>query len=218
MLDTAVYVGAGTDIIPVLLFKNVGTFIYIDSQPLTEFGLLELRPGYARPNFPNKFAMVIAKFGFRKISGDDPNTHVYVHPTKRTTVKYFMSVCFPFVENKQLLTEISEANTLICCGHNPSGRLLNMMKPGRKVFIGNNNTVYDCEDEPDEFPTVLSVIRSNPDIISKFIRFDIPSNNYNYWEPLYVEAFHVARFPVSEYRSLNEFIKTFPPKDKIRST
>jgi hypothetical protein len=217
MLDTAVYVGAGTDIIPVILFRNIGTFIYIDSQPLTEFGSVELRPGYMRPNFPHKFATTIAKLGFRKISTNDSDTHIYVHPIKRTTLKYFMSVRFPSV-NKELLAEISEANTLICCGHFPSGELLNMMKPGPKIFIGDNKTAYSCEDEPDEFPTVVSIIRSNPSVISKFIRFDIPTDNYNYWEPLYVESFHVARFPVSEYRSLQELIKTCPPKDKIRST
>jgi hypothetical protein len=171
-----------------------------------------------RPDFPRIFAITIAKFGFRKISGTDPNIHVYVHPVKRTTVKYFMSVCFPFVENKELLAAISEANTLICCGYHPSGKLLTMMKPGPKVFIGNNTTVYSCEDELDEFPTVLSIIRSNPSVISKFIRFDIPNNGYKYWENFYIESQHVARFPVSEYKSLEEFIKTFPPKDKIRST
>jgi hypothetical protein len=208
MLDTAIYVGAGIDIIPVLLFRNIGTFIYVDSQPLTEFGSIKFCPEYTRPDFPKKFAMTIAKCGFRKISVGDPNTHVFVHPTRLTTIKYFMSVRFPYVENKELLAAISEANTLICCGYHPSGILLNMMKCGPKVFIGNNITIYNCEDEPDEFPTVLSVIRSNPSIISKFIRFDIPSNNYNYWELLYIEAFHVARFPVSEYKSLNEFIKT----------
>jgi hypothetical protein len=217
MLDTAVYVGAGTDIIPLLLFRNVGKFIYIDSQPLTEFGSLEPRPQYARPNFPYIFDTTIAKFGFRKISSDDPNKHVYVHPIKQITLKYYMSVCFPKVSN-ELLAEIGEANTLICCGHHPSGKLLRMMKPGPKLFIGNNETVYNCEDEPDEFPTVLSIIRSNPNIISKYIRFDIPNNGYKYWEDFYIESQHVARFPVSEYASLEEFIKTFPLKDKIRST
>jgi hypothetical protein len=217
MLDTAVYVGAGTDIIPLLLFRNVGKFIYIDSQPLTEFGSIEPQPHYARPKFPYRFAATIAKFGFRKISSDDPNIHIYVHPIKRTTLKYYMSVRFPKVSN-ELLAEIGEANTLICCGHLPAGKLLHMMKPGPKVFIGNNITVYNCEDEPDEFPTILSIIRSNPNIISKYIRVDIPNNGYKYWEDFYIESHHVARFPVSEYKSLEDFIKTFPPKDKIRST
>jgi len=211
MLDTAVYVGAGTDIIPVLLFRNIGTFIYVDSQPLTEFGSVEPCPEYARPKFPHKFATTISKFGFRKISGDDPNLQVYVHPIRRTTLKYFMSVRFPDV-SKELLAEISEANTLICCGHFPSGKLLDMMKPGPKVFIGNNKTAYSAEDEPDEFPTIITTIRSNPAFISNFIRFDIPNNNYNYWEPLYVETYHVARFPVSNYRSLEELINTILPK------
>ena len=209
MLDTAVYVGAGTDIIPVLLFRNIGTFIYIDSQPLTEFGSVELRPEYLRPDFPRKFSATIARFGFRKINGGDPNTHIYVHPKKQTILKYFMSARFPIVDGR-LLAEIKEANTLICCGHHPAGILLNMMKSGPKVFIGDNKTVYSCDDDPDEVPTVIGAIKSDPNIISKFIRFDIPSNNYNYWEHLYIEAFHVARFSVSEYRSLNELIKNCP--------
>jgi len=38
-MNTAVYIGAGIDIVPVLLFPNITKFIYIDSQPLTEFGV-----------------------------------------------------------------------------------------------------------------------------------------------------------------------------------
>jgi hypothetical protein len=36
----AVYIGAGVDIIPVLLFPQIKEFIYIDSQPFSEFGTL----------------------------------------------------------------------------------------------------------------------------------------------------------------------------------
>ena len=37
-MQQAVYVGAGHDIIPVLVFRDIKKFIYIDSQPFSEHG------------------------------------------------------------------------------------------------------------------------------------------------------------------------------------
>ena len=37
-MQKAIYVGAGTDILPLLCYPNIKKWIYIDSQPNNEFG------------------------------------------------------------------------------------------------------------------------------------------------------------------------------------
>ena len=71
------------------------------------------------------------------------------------------------------------------------------MKPGPKIFIGNNQTVYLPDDEDD----VCNILYKNNNSITQFIRFDIPKN-YPYWEPLYVEEVHLIDFSVTTHNSL----------------
>ena len=37
-MNKAVYIGAGTDLVPVIVIDDIKEFIYIDSQPFSEFG------------------------------------------------------------------------------------------------------------------------------------------------------------------------------------
>jgi hypothetical protein len=95
MNNTAVYIGAGMDVKPILLFKHIRNFIYVDSQPLTEFGSTELRPEYERPDFPVRFYQMMNRLGFIRSFNENTNLQHYVHPTTGTCVKYFMSERFP---------------------------------------------------------------------------------------------------------------------------
>ena len=103
MTNIAVYVGAGKDIKPVLLFKHIVTFIYIDSQPLTEFGNSELFPAYERPEFPHKIYKSMTKIGFIKKNDFDENLHEYFNSKTGQTLKYYMNCCFPNNLSKNLL-------------------------------------------------------------------------------------------------------------------
>ena len=57
-MQKAIYVGAGTDILPLLCYPNIKKWIYIDSQPNNEFGP-EYVEEFSRPYFIND---VINKF------------------------------------------------------------------------------------------------------------------------------------------------------------
>ena len=41
-MPTATYIGAGLDLRPIILFPLIDTFIYIDSMPISPYGLYQL--------------------------------------------------------------------------------------------------------------------------------------------------------------------------------
>ena len=192
----AVYIGAGIDIIPILLFRHIQTFIYIDSES-----------DYIDKNYRTKFFWnfhdTISSIGYIKIPNiDNTNLHTYKHYSRNTEVLYFMNTNFPTGLTELVKDYISRASTLICCGHNPNKVILDLMKPGPKIFIGNNQTVY----LPDEKDDVCNSIYKNNNLIKEFIRFDIP-DNYPYWKSLYVEDVHMKDFRITTYNSLESLYR-----------
>jgi hypothetical protein len=47
---SAFYPGAGIDIFPLIMFRSIKKWIYMDSQPKSEFGNIEFN-GCGRPKF-----------------------------------------------------------------------------------------------------------------------------------------------------------------------
>jgi len=209
MDDTAVYIGAGMDVKPLLLFRHIRTFIYVDSQPLTEFGSIEPRPGHARPRFPIKFYQLMNKLGFIKTYTEANNLHIYVNPKTCTCLKYYMSERFPEYLSEEATQEISKANILICCGHNPHEKILDLMKPGPKVFIGDNTSYYYASKYD---PSVIDKLIKEPTLMKEYLRFDIPTG-YPWWQENYIETHHVARFNVTVYSTLEELTQNMKRND-----
>ena len=211
MHNTAVYVGAGIDVLPILLFRNITKFIYIDSQPLTEFGASKFCESYARPQFPINFHNTIRNIGFTRLPKRAPNLVEYVHMTRGTEVLYFMNNRFPNHIDDLAALNIKEASVLICCGYNPNKCIIEMMKAGPKVFIGDNKTCYltntdEGEDEHDK-NGVCKYIDANSHLFESFWRFDIPKN-YPYYTSGYVEEHHIVKFRVSQYNTLKNLYQT----------
>ena len=51
----AVYIGSGLDIIPVLMYKEIKEFTFIDSQPQCEFGMF----GYMQISWSLNFSFTL---------------------------------------------------------------------------------------------------------------------------------------------------------------
>jgi hypothetical protein len=201
MLDTAVYVGAGADIRPILLFTHIKTFIYIDSQPLTEFGGYELFPGCERPDFPVKITQILEKYNFTKSDTQDQNLHLYFNKKTEQLVKYYMNCCFPHNLSQNLLKNIQMANVLICCGYCPHVNILSLMNPCPKTFIGDNKTCYDIPEGDENYITVDRILNANPSLMKEYIRFDYPQD-YKYWEYEYIEEAYIGQFVITSHKTL----------------
>ena len=180
--DTAVYVGAGIDVLPLLLFRNIRLFIYIDSG-----------------NNDYEFRKTIGNVGYvKQHSKVGENPREYLHNSRGTKVLYFMNNSFPDSLDPYAYDCIKQASILICCGYNPDSSILDLMKEGPKIFIGNNKTKYVMEKDG-----VCKKILDDEEIISEYFRFDIP-DLYPFETPQYVEENHIVKMPVTRHYSLKQ--------------
>lgn len=201
---TAVYIGAGLDLIPLVLFRHmIHTFIYVDCQPLTEFANVQLCPEYERPEFLRRVNNKMVRFGFSKTLVSK-NLNVYVHDKSGVKVYYYTSQRFPHSIDTSLVKAISEASVLICCGHTPNAQILSMMKPGPKIFIGDNKSCYLYDNEDDEL--LIQKIHTDPSLFSSYLRFSIP-DEYKYWLDDEIIT-DIKNFKVTEHLSLKNLFSS----------
>lgn len=166
-----VYIGCGSDFEPVIRLPEVKKFIYIDSQPRSEYGWLEygtrffLRKNYMcefRKGLPNQFM---------KINIDNTYPDVYHDCLNDRTIFHYYDLPFPWTSKillyhvtkkdiELLKFEISQATHLAICGHDPHADILEMLSP-KFILVTNDNTCYprnekEVEEGYDGFPTVWS--------------------------------------------------------------
>lgn len=203
-MATAVYIGAGQDFIPIMLFRQtIKTFIYVDSQPLTEFGSLPPCDEFSRPKFTMDIYHKIKQYGFKKCSGESTdNLDVYMNTKRGTELYYYKNQRFPHAVDGGCIAAISKASILFCCGYMPSEQILEMMKPGPITFIGDNKTVYRY-DEGEDDSNLVKILKEEPKIFETYMRFDIPKT-YKWWDGEIVEEWYVANFKVTNHSSLQE--------------
>lgn len=198
--DTAVYIGAGLDFIPVFKFREIRNFIYVDCMPLFSSNS-PFNKDLARPKFPMEVYQTMRRLGFRKVISDETDLDIYVNSKNGVTIKYYMSLRFP--NDKRIgsfLYEVKNASVLICCGHCPDRSILTYMKPGPKMFIGDNKTIYKSENGVD------LAIAEDPNIFEIYYKVSIPSD-YEYWDHESVDSSDFIRFQVTKHDSLKDLSK-----------
>jgi hypothetical protein len=203
--DTAVYIGAGLDFIPVFKFRHITTFIYADCMPKYS-GNIEHEELLERPKFPLELYQTMKRLGFQKVLSDEHGLSIYVNRTRGTTIKYYMNIRFPLdKENGSFLYEVKNASVLICCGHATHRSIVDYMKPGKKLFIGNNRTIYKSSPEDGEVGIDLA-IEERSDLFEKYYKIHIPID-YRYWDHENVDSSEFIRFHISEHSSLKDLRK-----------
>jgi hypothetical protein len=193
-MNQAVYIGAGLDLIPVLVCRDIKKFIYIDSQPFSEHGTevytkkyekitatLETREQYEKNNLFGRF-----NFRFRLDKLMKQNNFLLMSEKKYClifknnldqVIKYHISCAFPEFLTDEIVDDIGQCNTLILCGHHPSKIILPMMKEP-KFIIGNCHTVYQDYDEESQ---IIKYLNENPYIVEKYILLK-EIEEYEYWD------------------------------------
>jgi hypothetical protein len=155
----ALYIGCGTDFDPVVdLCNDVYKFIYIDSQPLTQYGDLyqafspiEKSKEYVK-SYMHHFIAEAEKTGFKKISLDGVYPHTYKNFSTNQEIYHYFSLCFPIqtfkhnpVANKEELLRLvflmNQVTHLVIRAYVPNVNLFRyFLRP--IIFIGYDDTVY----------------------------------------------------------------------------
>jgi hypothetical protein len=147
-MASATYIGAGLDINPILLMPEVREFIYVDSQPKTEYG--SMRPHgnrFYRQSFLPRLEKQLQTNNFTPIHRTK-NYLEYANPSNKI-LKYYINTAFPSDFNQEIAQQISKSQHLIICGYDPDKSILTLM-PNLKYIWMNEHTVYDTPDRQYE--------------------------------------------------------------------
>ncbi len=178
------YIGAGLDIIPIIVIPEVREFIYIDSRPTTQYG--DWRPkdktiSFYEKSFLPRLHKLMQNNNFTLTRSEEKYLE-YTNP-KSQTLKYYVNTAFPNVCDS-VRADISKSEHLVLCGYNPHKSILQMMPHLKCIWI-NQHTVYNIPDseydsEEDKINSTFRVLRSNPG--SYQYRLMKEKTAYEYWE------------------------------------
>ena len=109
LLMSAFYPGAGTDLTPPILFPEIKTWYYLDSQPRSEYGAY---PILSRPTFINTLDQTMSQchFELSHVKGD---LRTYYSPSTQQTIYYETNTNFPEDWNPTR----HKAGALVLCGY-----------------------------------------------------------------------------------------------------
>lgn len=166
------YVGAGLHIMPVTHFPQTKQFIFIDSQPRSEFDSTHPKfyNGFYRPHFVNDLVATCQHYGFildsytildkkyykniisnkwyysswfYKIPTDiNPTVLVFTNKRTKQTIRYYISTNIRFNMNNILENDIATSDGIIVSGYFPEIEILQYFIRP-KVFFGYTNTCYN---------------------------------------------------------------------------
>ena len=169
---SAFYPGAGTDLTPVVLFPEIKTWHYMDSQPQSEYGDVILY----RPKFLNQLNQTMNQCGFELLQVED-TLRTYFSLSTDQTIYYETSTVFPkaWDPNKHA------GSTLVLCGYD-------MESSGPSFFSSYSHIITDnltCKD----------VWAKNILPTHTLSRMNYPKDNsYEYWLPEKETAENIRTF------------------------
>ncbi len=207
-LPLAVYVGAGLDLKIIKNIPEVKNFVFIDSQPHSEFGIDEnwvydssyvfncICPKFApfintfsRPHFISDLKKTAIQEDFKLVSEEVNKKLKFEY--KDQTINYFLNTSIPhhlpFIKN-----DIKNFDNLIIAGFFPHHYILNYTTK-HITFWGNTNTIYkntqnNClyNNQDEDENTVIYKLNNESLYEKKFKTFNLIQNKnitcFCFWE------------------------------------
>ena len=173
----AIYIGAGTDLRPVNYLKYIKNFNYLDSQPNSEFGLLEYidetgKNAFSRPKFIKNLDLEMNNNNFNLINVND---NLRVYSNKEQTINYYTNISIPELY-KKINKDIENFDILIVAGHDPDSIILDATK-NNIHFIGFEGTCYSPDGNPPDNPNSIINRLHNEEISNRFNKYTYIYNN-----------------------------------------
>ena len=150
---TLVYVGCGTDFDLLSKLPQIKEFVYIDSQPKSEFGYIEYDTGYFhRKNYMKNFSENIDK-SFNKVNIVPTYPDVYFNFSTDQTLYHYYSLPFPWTSRiyqysitkddiNKLTNLLGNTTHLVIKGYNPSTKIFKYFNKNQITLITDKNTYY----------------------------------------------------------------------------
>ena len=163
-MSTAFYPGAGTDIVPPILFRNIKQWNYMDSQPNSEFGN-KIEEGFSRPHFIPKLLTVMNQNDFKLLTVQD-DVYTFYNSEHNQTICYETNRVFPTALRPYHFTY-----TLVLCGYMLTNPPPNFIASYSHI-ITDSKTGHSTIDE-----NILSTKQVHTMIYDEKWEYWIPSNH-----------------------------------------
>jgi len=150
---TLVYIGCGTDFDLLSKLPQIKEFVYIDSQPKSEFGYIEYDTGYFhRKNYMKNFSENIDK-SFIKVNLIPSYPNIYFNFSTDQTLYHYYSLPFPWTSRifqysitkddiKKLKNLLGNTTHLVIKGYSPSTKIFKYFNKNQITLITDKNTYY----------------------------------------------------------------------------
>lgn len=164
------YIGTGLDLSCAIYYTYIKQFVFIDTQPRSEFDSEIFYPGFYREKFYKNIIRIYSKYGFNLISekiidlsygsnklGIECNAeYPYTNPmvllfyNKDTMqyIRYYMSTNIRYNMCDALEKDIGESDCLYICGHHPDNILFKYIN--RPITWLCSSTTSFSEDGAEE--------------------------------------------------------------------
>jgi hypothetical protein len=191
----AVYIGAGVDLIPFIVYDSIKTFIYVDSQPISEFGMI----GWCdkemyRHSFLDRLDKVMNQN--KLFVNDMRNNYVEYKTEDDRCIKYFVNTPFPEKVDMTLHDEIVSSDTLIICGYHPPSSIINMM-PLLQHIICDNHTDYAYDEDNDN---VVNYLYKTTNEYNYYLMKE--TTCYEYWKNENIQPSIKENYKIEEYSTI----------------
>jgi hypothetical protein len=180
-MNTLVYIGAGNDCIPLLMLDSIQEFIYIDSQPQSEFGTLEFESGeLRRDRFLPRLDALLRQIEFVKVK--EAGNYLEYKNKKGQVLKYYINTPFPEMLTGEIKDAMATAENLMIAGFDPNTIVLELMPRLRNIYC-HDSTVYVSDEYDSEYEKEVSVFYHLKENKGPYKYYIIKQRTYfEYWE------------------------------------
>ena len=160
-MSSAFYPGAGTDVFPLIMFRNIKKWIYTDSQPNSEFGDMMFE-GCNRPRFIGLLIQNMKQNDFELESIND-NIYTFYNKEYEQQVIYETNSVFP----RHVQQRHYDCDSIVLCGFDMEDDTINFINSFQHI-ITNNITIFESDTEQL--------------LMSKDVSTMVYDDNWEYWQ------------------------------------
>ena len=223
MSDTLLYIGAYTDLVPVLFFKDIKNFIFIDCVPFSSYGNtvalkeeimttiyasineINIFKDYNQlgdTNFLSKLERIMKQNNFNLIEENLIDSYL-LYKNQDRTIKYYINRAFPQFLTQPIVKDIKECNILYISGHDPDKSVMNFIRRPFTI-IGCSNTNYSL-NELEENSTVKYLQHFKSEF-NKYYFLEI-IKEYEWWKEENINEYNMDKYNLVTCKNISEFTK-----------
>ena len=160
-VNSAYYPGAGTDIVPPIVFRSIKMWHYMDSQPNSEFGN-NTYEGFSRPRFIPELIQIMNQNDF-ELKLKEKDVYTFYNSTYEQTIRYETNTVFP----DALQPYHHKCNSLVLCGYE-------LNEPPKDFIASYPHIITDTKTVQD--------MTNEKILLSKNVSTMVYDEHWKYWE------------------------------------